>query len=277
MTAPFPATTKPLQSMQEELDADTEGSTSIIDTIRRPFLGTRRGRNATQKEAHERNSMERRQKTPPRTWLQRVATRLTISRGNKGTIKSNTGEKGEGTEETSRRAGFKRKPIPSFAPRLNDRNNEDKDDDIPSLSQYSSSHEGGTQTSTQRPSASIRTPRSTEDHSAGATNDQVWDFDEEVEISCGESKGESNTVSHLFYWEYDPDSMKHKSPRSRGTPSRPSCRTVHNRPVDCVPFEITARSVAPVDRVVHLFLFGMLYQWVLNKPTSTVLRLPHWI
>lgn len=225
MTAPFPATTEPLQPVQEELEADAGGSTRIIDTIRRPFLGTRRGRNPTRKEAHERNSMERRQKTPPRTWLQRVAARLTISRGNNGTIKSNTGETGEGTEETSRRAGFKRKPIPSFAPRLDDRDAQDKNDDIPSLSQRSSSHEGSTQASTQRSSASIRTPRSTEDHSADATNDHVWDFDEEVENFCGESKGESDTVSPLFYWEYDPDSMKLNLPRSRGTPSRPSCRT----------------------------------------------------
>ncbi len=225
MTARFPSTTKPLQSVQEELEADTEGSSSIIDTIRRPFLGTRRGRNATQKEAHERNSMERRQKTPPRTWLQKVAARLTISRGNKGAIKSNTGEKGEGTEETSKRDGFKRKPIPSFAPPLDDRDGQDKNDDIHSLSQRSSSHEGGTLASTQRSSTSIRTPRSTEDHSDGARNDQVWDFDEEVEIFCGESKGESNTVSPLFYWEYDPDSMEPKLLRSRGTPSRPSYRT----------------------------------------------------
>ena len=204
MTTHFPSTTKHLQSVQEELEADTERSTSIIDTIRRPFLGTSRGGNATQKGVYERNSMERRQKTPPRTWLYKMAAKLTISRGRKGTIKSNTREEGarrEGTEETSKSAGFKRKPIPSFETPMNDSDDQnknggqDKNDDTHSLSQRSTSQEGGTQASTQRSSASIRTPRSTEDHTANATKDQAWDFDEEVDSFTGESKGESNRVS----------------------------------------------------------------------------------
>ena len=198
MTTPFPLTTKPLQSVQEEPEADPEGSTSIIDTIRRPFMGTRRGGSATQKGDDERNLMERRQKTQARIWLHRVAAKLTISRGRKGTIKSNTGEGGarrEGTEETSKRTGFKRKPIPSFNTPPNDSHSQDKNEDILSLSQRSSSHEEGTQASTQRSSASIRTPRSTEDHSADAAKDQGWDFDEEGEDFSRQSKGESNRVS----------------------------------------------------------------------------------
>lgn len=198
MAAPSPSTTTPLGSVQEELEADAEGSTRIIDTIRRPFLGTRRGGNATPKEVCQRNSMERKQKTPARTWLHKVAAKLTISRGNKGTIKSNTGEKGaqrEGNGETSRRSGFKRKPIPSFAPPPNDRDSQDKHGDISSLSQRSSSHEGGTQASTHRSSTSIQTPRGTEGHSTDATKDQGWDFDEGAENHFGQNNDEPNKVS----------------------------------------------------------------------------------
>jgi hypothetical protein len=199
MNTPSPSTT-PLGPVQEELEANEEGPTSIFDTIRRPFLGTRRGGTATPKEVRERNSMERKQKTPPRTWLHRVAAKLTISRGNKGTIKSIIGEKGarrEGTEETSRRAGFKRKPIPSFA---SPPNGQDKHDDTTSLGQSSSSHEGGTQASTHRSSTLIQTPRSTEEHSAVAIHDQVWDFDEEGGNSFGQSKDcESPVLSGIQY------------------------------------------------------------------------------
>jgi len=197
-----PSTTTPLGSVEEELEADAEGPTSIIYTIRRPFLGTRRGGNATRKEVRERNSVERKQKTPPRTWLHRVAAKLTISRGTKITIKSITGEKGarrEGAGETSRRAGFKRKPIPSFVPPPNGEDGQDKKDDIHSLSYCSGSHEGGTRASTHRSSTSIQTPRSAGDHSADATKDQAWDFDEEVENFTGQGKGESNMVSPPFH------------------------------------------------------------------------------
>jgi hypothetical protein len=223
-----PSTTTPLGSLQEEPEADAEGLTSIFYTIRRPFLGTRRGGNATRKEVRERNSMERKQRTPPRTWLHRVAAKLTISRGTKGTIKSNTGDKAahrEGTEETSRRAGFKRKPIPSFASPPNPEDGQNKNDDILSSSQSSSSHEGGTHASTHRSSTSIRTPTSTEEHSTDATKDQVWDFDDEVENYPGQSMDESNTVSPPLFWEYNIDSIKPNFPRSRANSSRTLCRT----------------------------------------------------
>jgi len=218
------APSTPLGPVQDEHEADAEGATGIIDTIRRPFVGRRRGNNATPREVDERNSMERRQKTPPRTWLHRVAAKLTISRGTKRTIKSNTGEKGsrrEGTEKTGRRTGFKRKPIPSFAPPPDDGGDQDKNGDIASLSQSSSSHEADTHTSTHRSSTSIRTPRTTEDHSAGTTEDQVWDFDEGGEYYSGQSKSESNTVSPPVRWGYDLDSTKLILPSARGSLNRP--------------------------------------------------------
>jgi len=218
MNAPSTPSTTPLGSVQEELEANAEGSTRFIDTIRWPFLGTRRGGNATPKEDRGRNSMERKQKTPPRTWLHRVAAKLTISRGNKGTIKSNIGEKGarrEGNEETSRRAGFKRKPIPSFAPPPNEKDGQDKREDTTSLSQRSSPHEGGTQASTHRSSTSIQTPRDTENHSADETNDQVWDFDEERGNCFRQSKdGEPPVIGNTI------SIACNSLPRSRGTPRR---------------------------------------------------------
>jgi hypothetical protein len=194
-----PSTTTPLEPVQEDREADAEGTTSIIETIRRPFIGGRRAGNATLKEeVRRRNSMERKQKTPPRTWLHRVAAKLTISRGTKCAIKSSAGDEGvrkEGTDKPTRRSGFKRKPIPSFAPPENDEGCQDKNDDTPSLSRYSSSsHEAGTHASTHRSSTSIRTPRSTEDHNTDATSDQIWDFGEDGDSCSGQAKTGSNMV-----------------------------------------------------------------------------------
>ena len=197
-----PSTVTPLGPVQEELEADAERATRIIDTIRRPFVGSRRWDNATPKKVDKPNPMKRKQKTPSRTWLHRVAAKFTISRGARHTLKSNTGEKGdwrEGTEKTSRRTGFKRKPIPSFAPSPDAGDGRDKNDDVPSSSQsaYSSDEASTRQTSTHRSSTSIRTPRSIEAHSADsadATTDQVWDFGE-GELYSGQSEDEPNTVS----------------------------------------------------------------------------------
>lgn len=193
-----PSTVTPLAPVQEELEADAEGVMGIIDTIRRPFMGSYRRGNATPKEVDKPNpgSMERKQKTPSRTWLHRVAAKFTISRGTRHTLKPNAGERREGTENTSRRTGFKRKPIPSFAPSPNSEDGRDTNDGAPSLSQSATSDETSTHTSTHRSSTSIRTPSSIEGHSTDATKDQVWDFGE-GDLYSGQSEGESSTVSPL--------------------------------------------------------------------------------
>ena len=191
MAAPSATMPRTLGPVQEELEVDREGSRRFIDTIRRPFVGSLRWGNPTLKEGGERNSMERKQKTPSRTWLHRLAAKLTISRGTRGTIKSNAGEKGREAEKTSGRTGFQRKPIPSFAPPANDGDGQDKSDGVPSLSQSSSSHDAGTHGSTQRSSTSIRTPSSVEDCSADATTDQVWDFGEVGDNHSGQTKGQA--------------------------------------------------------------------------------------
>jgi hypothetical protein len=171
-------------------------------------MSGRRGSSATPKEeVGRRKSLERKQKTPPRSWLHRVAAKLTISRGTKGTIKSRTGDK---TETTIKQSGLKRKPIPSFAPPVHDEDSQDRSDDTPSLSQSSGSHEADTHGSTHRSSTSIRTPRSIEDHSDDATKDQAWDFGEDEDNYPAQSKGESNIVSPPLRScrEYDLNSIK---------------------------------------------------------------------
>ena len=212
-----PPSITPLGPVQEEneLDTDGGGTTRVIDTIRRPFFATRRRRNP--KELDTPDPTHRRQKTPPRNWLHRVAARFTISRGTRHTLKATLGgEKRasrEGTEETSRPPGFRRKPIPSFAPPPvspplppDACDARDGSDDVPSLSTSASEDEAATHASTHRSSSSIHTPRSRDAHMPDATKDQVWDFGE-GEVCSGQSQHEPDTVSPPFVGDYDHDSI----------------------------------------------------------------------
>ena len=204
----------------------------MLDTIRRPFLASRRRRNnPAPKEldapAPDAILVQRRQKTPPRTWLHRVAARFTISRGTRHTLTAALGgEKRaarEGTEETSRPPGFRRKPIPSFAPPpptpspppppppdVGDagdvRDVRDGSDDVPSLSTSASEDEAATHASTHRSSTSIHTPRSSDAHTPEATKDQIWDFGE-GELCSGQSQHEPDTVSPPVVGDHDHESV----------------------------------------------------------------------
>ena len=215
----------PLGPVQEEneLDTDGGGTTRVIDTIRRPFFATRRRRTNPNPAPKEPDTLDPRQKTPPRTWLHRVAARFTISRGTRHTLKATLGgEKRasrEGTEETSRPPGFRRKPIPSFAPPPppplsplspppppDACDARDGSDDVPSLSTSASEDEAATHASTHRSSVSIHTPRSRGAHTPDATKDQVWDFGE-GEVCSGQSQHEPDTVSPPFVGDYDHGSV----------------------------------------------------------------------